>query len=139
MNKKRKLGFTLVEMLVVVAIVGILSTVLYSSYKRYLNTTKLTVSEAELYTIVECFEAAMIDNGRTQIKNGEITPESFTNFTELLQLDLVEVYNYISDIKLPANITLQADEKNIKYIDTQDGVELLYDTTKREIVSRMIY
>jgi hypothetical protein len=81
----------------------------------------------------------MIENGRTQIKNGEITPESFTNFTELLQLDLVEVYNYISDIKLPANITLQADEKNIKYIDTQDGVELLFDTTKREIVSRMIY
>lgn len=139
MNKKRKLGFTLVEMLVVVAIVGILSTVLYSSYKRYLNTTKLTVCEAELYTIVECFEAAMISNGRTQIKNGEITPESFTNFTELLQLDLVEVYNYISEIKLPSNVTLQADEKNIKYIDTQDGVELLYDTTKREIVSRMIY
>ena len=139
MNKKRKLGFTLVEMLVVVAIIGILSTVLYSSYKRYLNTTKITVCESELYTIVECFEAAMIVNQRTQEKSGEITPESFTNFTELLTLDLVETYNYISEIKLPSTVTLAVDEEQIIYTDSLDGVELIYDTTKREIVSKLVY
>lgn len=139
MNKKRKLGFTLVEMLVVVAIIGILSTVLYSSYKRYLNTTKITVCESELHTIVECFEAAMIVNQRTQTKGGEITPESFTNFTELLTLDLVETYNYISEIKLPSTVSLEVDESQIVYTDSLDGVELIYDTAKREIVSRVVY
>lgn len=139
MNKKRKLGFTLVEMLVVVAIVGILSTVLYSSYKRYLNTTKLTVCESELHTIVECFEAAMVVNQRTQTKDGEITPESFTNFNELLTLDLVETYNYISEIKLPTTVSLEVDEGQIIYTDSLDGVELIYDTAKREIVSRVVY
>ena len=48
MKKKLKKGFTLVEMLVVVAIIGILSTILYSSYSRYIRSTKITVAQSEV-------------------------------------------------------------------------------------------
>jgi prepilin-type N-terminal cleavage/methylation domain-containing protein len=140
MKKKLKKGFTLVEMLVVVVIIGILSTVLYSSYKRYVNSTKSTVARAELMTIVQCFETAMVDNSRTGYKDGDINPESFTNFDELFELDLVTTYNYISEIKLPLSVELSVTDKDmIKYVDTSDGVEVIYDPVQRSVVSVIIY
>ena len=113
MKKKFKKGFTLVEMLVVVAIIGILSTILYSSYKKYINSTKITVAEAEVLTIVQCFEAAMVSNSEVRYKDAERGPENFTTFEELFELDLVATYNYISDIHLPDYIELSEDKVRV--------------------------
>ncbi len=140
MKKKFKKGFTLVEMLVVVAIIGILSTILYSSYKKYINSTKITVAEAEVLTIVQCFEAAMVSNSEVRYKDAECSPENFTTFEELFELDLVETYNYISDIHLPDYIELSGDDQyRLKYVNTLDGIEIVYDTIQRGFVSSMIY
>ena len=118
MKRKFKKGFTLVEMLVVVAIIGILSTILYSSYRRYINSTKITVAQSELLTIVQCFEVAMIDNAQVGYKNEGINFESFTSFDELFNLDLVEAYNYISDIHLPSYVELSQDDNGyLKYVN----------------------
>lgn len=140
MKKKMKKGFTLVEMLVVVVIIGVLSTILYSSYKRYINTTKSTVARAELLTIVQCFETAMVDNSRVGYKNEEVNPETFTSFDELFELDLVNTYNYISDVHLPLSVELSVtDDDMIKYVDSSDGVEIVYDPFNRSFVSIIIY
>ena len=140
MKKKFKKGFTLVEMLVVVAIIGILSTILYSSYRRYINSTKITVAQSELLTIVQCFEVAMIDNAQVGYKNEGINFESFTSFDELFNLDLVEAYNYISDIHLPSYVELSQDDNGyLKYVNNHDGIELIYDTKERVFRSTVIY
>lgn len=140
MKKKFKKGFTLVEMLVVVAIIGILSTILYSSYKRYIQSTKITVAQSEVLTIVQCFEAAMVSNARYQFKDGELTPESFTDFDELFELDLVSTYNYISEIDLPNSIQLEATDKGyLKYVNTSDGVEITFDPIERTFITVVVY
>lgn len=140
MKKKFKKGFTLVEMLVVVAIIGILSTILYSSYKRYIDSTKITVAKSEVLTIVQCFEAAMIDNAKVGYKDEGINFESFTSFDELFKLDMVEAYNYISDINLPEYIELTKDDNGyLKYINSSDGIEILYDTEERIFRQSVIY
>lgn len=140
MNKKLKKGFTLVEMLVVVAIIGILSTILYSSYKRYIQTTKITVAQSEVLTIVQCFEAAMVTNARAQYKDDDLTPESFTDFEGLFQLDLVSTYNYVSDIDLPSYIRLESTEDGcLKYINNFDGIEIVFDPQTRNFVYTNVY
>lgn len=140
MKKKFKKGFTLVEMLVVVAIIGILSTILYSSYRRYINYTKVTVAQSEVLTIVQCFEAAMVNNSHSRDKNAELGPETFTSFEQLFELDLVATYNYISEIHLPDYIELSGDDQGqLKYVNTLDGIEIVYDTVQRGFVSSVLY
>ena len=77
MKKKFKKGFTLVEMLVVVAIIGVLSTILYASYNKYISSTKVTVAKSEVLTIVQCFEAAMVDNTKNHLEDDLITFDTF--------------------------------------------------------------
>lgn len=140
MKKKFKKGFTLVEMLVVVAIIGLLSTILYSSYKRYIESTKIMVAQSEVLTIVQCFEAAMVANSRAQYKDDELTPESFRNFEELFQMDLVDTYNYVSDIDLPTYIELETTgDGYLKYINIIDGVEVVFDPQTRTFLASVIY
>lgn len=137
MKKKLKKGFTLVEMLVVVAIIGVLSTVLYTSYNRYIKSTKETVAKSEVLTIVQCFETAMLDNIKNKKPTDEVvTAETFTSYDELLNLDLEITYNTISDYILPEHIILDFDdEKNLKYVNTKDSVEVIYNYNTREFVS----
>ena len=137
MKNKLKKGFTLVEMLVVVAIIGVLSTVLYTSYNRYIKSTKETVAKSEVLTIVQCFETAMLDNIKNKKPTDEVvTAETFTSYDELLNLDLEITYNTISDYILPEHIILDFDdEKNLKYVNTKDSVEVIYNYNTREFVS----
>ena len=59
---------------------------------------------------------------------------------ELFELDLVTTYNYISEIKLPLSVELSVTDKDmIKYVDTSDGVEVIYDPVQRSVVSVIIY
>ena len=91
MKKKFKKGFSLVEMLVVVAIIGILSTVLYTSYTKYVTQSKKAVAKAEALEIMEVFQTAMVDH-QTAYKGDEVEIDNYTTFEELVTLDMKEAY-----------------------------------------------
>lgn len=137
--KKLKKGFTLVEMLVVVAIVGVLSTSIYVGYQKYVDNSKITVAKSHFYSILECFETAMLNNTLNERRpdDEETTPYNYRSFNELILMDLNDTYNEISEKPLPKNIKLSVDGFNIIY--EGDGVELIYDTETREITSISVY
>ena len=140
MKKKFKKGFTLVEMLVVVAIIGVLSTILYASYNKYISSTKVTVAKSEVLTIVQCFEAAMVDNTKNHNEDDLITFDTFTNYDDLSNLDLVETYNAISEYMLPDYISLEfVSDGVLKYTNTLDGVEIEYNYMNRKFGACIVY
>lgn len=55
-------GFTLVEMLIVVAIIGILSTIAYPSYIHYIERGYQSQAHAELVAINSAFKNQMVKN-----------------------------------------------------------------------------
>ncbi|MDX1454727.1 MAG: type IV pilin protein [Gammaproteobacteria bacterium] len=59
---KLKQGFTLVELMVVVAIISILAAVAYPAYSEYVTRTKRSLAKSELNSIASRQETFFMDN-----------------------------------------------------------------------------
>ena len=63
MNKKNKqLGFTLIELMITVAIVGILSSIAVPSYMTYVTKSKRTEAKTEILRMAQLQESHYIQN-----------------------------------------------------------------------------
>lgn len=56
-------GFTLIEMMIVVAIIGVLAAITYPSYQRYVIKTKRTDMMSEMQNIASEIESRKLVNG----------------------------------------------------------------------------
>ena len=56
-------GFTLIELMIVVAIIGVLAAIAYPSYQRYVINTKRTDAMTELQNIATQIESRKLING----------------------------------------------------------------------------
>ena len=63
MNKKNKqLGFTLIELMITVAILGILSSIAVPSYMTYVTKSKRTEAKTEILRLAQLQESHYIQN-----------------------------------------------------------------------------
>ena len=61
---KQQHGFTLIEMMIVVAIIGVLAAIAYPSYQQYVIKTKRTDMMSEMHNIASEIESRKLAQGR---------------------------------------------------------------------------
>ncbi|MDD7315358.1 MAG: type II secretion system protein [Bacilli bacterium] len=119
-KQKKEQGFTLVELLVVVAIMGIMGTLLVTNYSKYIDKSKQTLVNQQLNEIVKTFEVAFVE-GET-FKSKEL--KSFKNM-ELTNVDVTEAYKSLVPNGLPAGASLTLSGGKLTY--TQDSRSAVYN------------
>ena len=79
-NKNHKLGFTLLELLVVVLIIGILAAIALPQYRRSVEKSKATQALVILDSLRQSFNAYYLANGKYPTKFGDVDV-SLSNMT----------------------------------------------------------
>jgi len=67
---KRSAGFTLIELMIVVAIVGILSAIAYPSYQEYVKRAKRAEAQAALMELAQFMERHYTNNNGSYLVAG---------------------------------------------------------------------
>lgn len=84
----RQRGFTLIELMIVVAIVGILSAIAYPSYTQYTIRANRAAAQSEMMAIANRQQQFLLTN-RNYVDKGTLEASGYA-----LPTDLANKYNY---------------------------------------------
>ena len=116
----KQLGFTLVEMMIAVAILAILSVIAIPSYNRYIERGYQSQAHAELVAINSAFKNKMVKNPKW--KTDEIKNELDTFISSYKgHKDLAEKYEYSAEM---IDINKKSRAYRLKAIPTKTGYTL---------------
>lgn len=119
MKKNTKKGFTLVELLVVIAILAILASVAVVGYTAFVDKAKDSKAESELHQIAEYVNAEIMDDGEWVIDANTTIAKG--NDGKFVEADLVAA------IEAQFSDLFDDDRATIELGD--DGLTLTYTLT----------
>ena len=108
-NRKQQLGFTLIELMIVVAIVAILAAIAYPSYQNQVQKTRRADAQAGLTELAQFMERYYTSNGR-YVDGGGSGPA--LPFTETPKDPGTKFYDLSLSAVSATGFTLQAAPKN---------------------------
>lgn len=64
---RKQIGITLIELMIVVAIIGILSAIAYPSYQQYVMRSKRVTAEGDLYALRNAMQRGLPENNNSYV------------------------------------------------------------------------
>ena len=117
--KENKKGFTLIEMIVVIAIIGVLAAILVPSMSGYLSTAKASKKEANARTVYTAAQAAVTALEITGGESGTIYKKTDTTlntdlFNKIIKLIGQSNYDKFQDIEVTVDANGAVTEVTVK-------------------------
>lgn len=122
MNKKIQQGFTLIELMIVVAIIGILASIAIPSYQTYVAKTKVMSAYATVMSGRVIFFTHYIDNGEMPELADLTAPGQLQEYYDMVQTQLpgtsVATFTKDSPVRFHLTVALEGINSNVngKYI-----------------------
>lgn len=125
-------GFTLIEILIVITVLGILMTIAVPALSGVKNKADISVAKADLHNIMHSLELHYFDNGEYpgQTTKGDLSSLSLSN---LNIKNGPKNYQYISDAETEASkylVSYKDSNDNYYYISTDNSSLVGPETTE---------
>ena len=122
-HKRKKSGFTIVELLVVIVVIGILATISFVSYVGVSDKSKDSKRKADISTISKALSLFAVDNDNYPIETCNIGSDCVTLLSSLgpymkkfpIGPDVNEYYSYSSDGNTYTITAIMSDMRNYQY------------------------
>ncbi|MBF6630431.1 MAG: type IV pilin protein [Comamonas sp.] len=86
LTSKKHQGFTLLELMITIAIIGILASIAYPSYQEYVRKSKRAEGRVALMELIQQQERYMTQNNKYASFSETATDQPFKNFTGVSRL-----------------------------------------------------
>ncbi|MDV7104461.1 pilin [Vibrio sp. TH_r3] len=121
---KRNSGFTLIELMIVVAVIGVLSSIAIPQYQNYIKKSQLGAALATISALKINIEDYLATNGQfPALTNANISAQLGSTTSPIGDLESKSDANaqYSGQIILTMNDSTQFKDKNIALQREQDG------------------
>ncbi len=132
LKENKIIGFTLIEVMIVVSIIGILATIAYPSYVEQVTRSNRAEALRELTRLANLQEQYFIDNRRYTGKISDLGVGSSSNYTTDSKNYLIEVRNFdvslgVFTLRANAQGNQLSNDKDCKWIDiTNTGAKTAF-------------
>ena len=133
--KRKNDGFTLVELIIVIVIIGVLSAVLIPSLVSYVDKAKMSANYQEALEIKRVLDVAILEEVTVTVQlpgdeTEEIVVESYEDFESV---DIKAFYTEQTGETLSTDVTVDFDEGLLYY--TNRGIQISLDLETLEYQS----
>lgn len=128
-TSKKQQGFTLIEMMIVVAIIGVLAAIAYPSYQRYVIKTKRTNMMTEMQNIASEIESRKLAQGSYKAISAGVK----TDFARAYPKQGTQLYDVIITDPLVSKWMITATPKTGSQMAKDGALSLNYQNIKCRI------